>query len=261
MNASRPDLATAMAVSGAAASAHMGLDSMPTLVALLTFLNIRLGFWIRRPGHNHFPEVPGFTCLMREMTGIAMSEKREWLNLTDGGHIENMATYELLRRRCKYVICVDGEADPAFTFPGLMTLVRHAQLDFGVRIEPHLDTIRPDLKTNHSQAHATLCRIHYPPAADGRPAATGLLLYLKLSVTGNESELIRRYRTICPDFPHQSTLDQFFNEEQFEAYRQLGVHVTEGLFSTALMNGLASPTHVAEWFRRLAGNLLETGMA
>jgi hypothetical protein len=261
MNASRPDLATAMAVSGAAASAHMGLDSMPTLVALLTFLNIRLGFWIRRPGHNHFPEVPGFTCLMREMTGIAMSEKREWLNLTDGGHIENMATYELLRRRCKYVICVDGEADPAFTFPGLMTLVRHAQLDFGVRIEPHLDTLRPDLETNHSQAHATLCRIHYPAAADGRPAATGLLLYLKLSVTGNESELIRRYRTICPDFPHQSTLDQFFNEEQFEAYRQLGVHVTEGLFSTALMNGLASPTHVAEWFRRLAGNLLETGMA
>jgi hypothetical protein len=258
MNASKPDLATAMAVSGAAASSHMGLDSMPTLVALITFLNIRLGFWIRRPGHNHFPQVPGFTCLVREMTGIAMSEKRAWLNLSDGGHIENMGTYELLRRRCKFIICVDGEADSAYTFPGLMTLVRHAQLDFGVRIEPHLDPIRPNLETTQSQAHATLCRIYYPAASDGRPEAMGLLLYMKLSVTGNESELIRRYRTICPDFPHQSTLDQFFSEEQFEAYRQLGVHVAEGLFSYALMNGRPDPATIPEWFRRLASNLLET---
>jgi hypothetical protein len=260
MNAAKPDLATAMAVSGAAASSHMGLGAMPTLVALLTFLNVRLGFWIRRPGYNHFPQVPGFTCLMREMTGIGMSEKRAWLNLSDGGHIENMGAYELLRRRCKYIICVDGEADPAFTFHGFMTLKRHAQLDFGVRIEPRLDVIRPDAESTHSQAHATLCRIHYPAAADGRPAATGLFLYLKLSVTGNESELIRRYRTICPDFPHQSTLDQFFGEEQFEAYRELGVHVAEGLFSYALMNGAPSPASIPEWFRKLAGNLLETGV-
>ena len=260
MNVTKPDLATAMAVSGAAASSHMGLGSMPTLVALLTFLNVRLGFWIRRPGYNRFPQVPGFTCLMREMTGIGMSEKRAWLNLSDGGHIENMGAYELLRRRCKYIICVDGEADPAFTFGGFMTLKRHAQLDFGVRIEPRLDVMRPDAKSTHSQAHATLCRIHYPPAADGRPPAIGLFLYLKLSVTGNESELIRRYRTICPDFPHQSTLDQFFGEEQFEAYRELGVHVAEGLFSYALMNGATSPASIPEWFEKLAGNLLETGV-
>jgi len=260
MNVTKPDLATAMAVSGAAASSHMGLGSMPTLVALLTFLNVRLGFWIRRPGHNHFPQVPGFTCLMREMTGIGMSEERAWLNLSDGGHIENMGAYELLRRRCKYIICVDGEADPDFTFGGFMTLKRHAQLDFGVLIEPQLDVIRPNAETTHSQTHATLSRIHYPPAADGRPAATGLFLYLKLSITGNESELIRRYRTICPDFPHQSTLDQFFNEEQFEAYRELGVHVAEGLFSYALMDGPTSPASIPEWFRKLAGNLLETGV-
>jgi hypothetical protein len=257
MNASDPDLATAMAVSGAAASTHMGLGSKPTLVALLTLLNVRLGFWIPRPRYNHFPQVPGFTCLMREMTGIDMSEKKPWLNLSDGGHIENMATYELLRRRCKYIICVDGEADPSFTFLGLMTLVRHAALDFGIRIEPHLDTIRPDPKTRLSQSHATLCRIHYPQVSEQKPAAIGLLLYLKLSVTGNESELIRRYRTICPDFPHQSTLDQFFGEEQFEAYRQLGVHVAEGMFSRGLMGGTASPASIPEWFKTLAGNLLE----
>jgi hypothetical protein len=178
-----------------------------------------------------------------------MSEKAKWLNLSDGGHIENLAVYELLRRRCKFIVCVDGESDPAFTFHGLMTLTRHAQIDFGVRIDAKLDDIRSDLKTGYSKCHFHLCRIHYPEGV-------GLLLYIKLSVTGNESELIRRYRINNPDFPHQTTLDQFFDQEQFEAYRQLGVHAAEGLFLSALMSGV-QPTSIREWFRQLAKNLLE----
>lgn len=82
------------------------------------------------------------------------------------------------------------------------------------------------------------------------------MLYLKLSITGNEPELIRRYRRLHPDFPHQSTLDQFFDEEQFEAYRQLGVHVADGMFLGALMEK-TDPVCVPVWFRQLARNLLE----
>ena len=135
------------------------------------------------------------------MTGIRMSEGQAWLNLSDGGHIENMGVYELLRRRCKYIICVDGESDPEFTFQGLMTLVRHAQIDFGIRIEGSLNDLRPDPNTKLSRTHAVLCRIHYSNSGVGRTAATGLLLYMKLSVTGNEPELIKRYRITHPDFP------------------------------------------------------------
>jgi hypothetical protein len=79
---------------------------------------------------------------------------------------------------------------------------------------------------------------------------------MKLSVTGNELELIKRYRGLNPDFPHQTTLDQFFDEDQFEAYRQLGVHVAEGLFSPALLGSKQWPATVAEWFGALARNLL-----
>jgi hypothetical protein len=230
-------------------SSYMGLGSMPTLTALLTFLNVRLGFWIRKPAKRGFA-APGFSCLLREMIGVDMSEKANWLNLSDGGHIENTGVYELLRRRCKFIICVDGESDPIFTFQGLMTLVRHAQIDFGVRIEPNLNDIRLDPKTGYSKCHFHLCRIHYP-------GGIGLLLYIKLSVTGNESELIRRYRINNPDFPHQTTLDQFFDQEQFEAYRQLGIHATEGLFLPALMSGVVQPASVPEWFRQLSKNLLQ----
>jgi hypothetical protein len=245
------DLATAMAVSGAAASSYMGLRSISSLTALLTFLNVRLGFWALRPGRDVLRKTPGFLCLIREMTGIAMSEKQAWVNLSDGGHIENMAVYELLRRRCKFIISVDGESDPESTFQGHLTLVRHAQIDFGIRIDPKLNELRPDAKSKYSQTHAMFCRIHYPTGD------TGLILYIKLSVTGNESELIKRYRLLHTDFPNQTTLDQFFDEEQFEAYRQLGVHVTEGLFSSALLRDDPAPATIRQWFRYLARSLLE----
>jgi len=257
-----PDLATAMATSGAAFSSHMGLTSRPALRALLTFLNIRLGFWIRQPEEPASPNFlksprPGFTCLLREMTGTFMDEKKSWINLSDGGHIENLAVYELLRRRTKFIICIDGEADPEFTFHGLMTLTRHAQLDFGIRLDSSLDDIRPNPETKVSRSHYRLSRIHYPAIPEaGLSAATGLFLYLKLSVTGNESELIRRYRHNNPNFPHQTTLDQFFDQEQFESYRQLGAHAAEGLFADSLMNH-QEPQSIEEWFRSLADNLLE----
>jgi hypothetical protein len=45
--------------------------------------------------------------------------------------------------------------------------------------------------------------------------------------------------------------------KQFEAYRQLGVHVTEGLFSPALLGGNVTPPTIAQWFRDLAASLLE----
>jgi hypothetical protein len=97
-------------------------------------------------------------------------------------------------------------------------------------------------------------RVSYP-AASGRPCGRGLLLYLKLCVTGDELEIIRRYRLLHPDFPHQTTLDQFFDEEQFEAYRELGVHVAEGLFSPTVLGGQRSVT-IAAWMGELAKNLL-----
>lgn len=256
-NGAAVDLATAMAISGAAVSPQMGPNSVSSLSALMTLLNIRLGYWISNPKIAS-KKSPGFLCLLREMTGIGMNENNPWLNLSDGGHIENMGLYELLRRRCKFIVCVDGEADPRSTFEGQLTLVRHAQIDFGVRLEPRLDDIRLDPKSTFSRTHSHLLRIHYPDAGPGKPEAIGLMLYLKLSLTGDETELLKRYRSISPDFPHESTLDQFYTEEQFEAYRQLGVHVAEGVFSKALLDENTTPADVREWFKQLAKNMLES---
>ena len=48
-------------------------------------------------------------------------------------------------------------------------------------------------------------------------------------MTGDENPYVSDYKTGNPDFPHQSTADQFFDETQFEAYRALGYHIANRL--------------------------------
>ena len=81
----------------------------------------------------------------------------------------------------------------------------------------------------HSRAHYVMGTIRYPesdPEGDAdSDFGTGLLLYLKASLTGDEPEDVREYRARFSAFPHQSTADQFFTESQFESYRVLGLHI------------------------------------
>jgi hypothetical protein len=165
--------------------------------------------WRVRPG-----------ALLLEMT-MRLDEKRRWVNLSDGGHIENLATIELLRRRCKFIVIGDSEADPLMHFKGLATLIRTARIDLGIHIDINLDELRLNAD-RHSEGHMAGGQIIYPGERE-----RGYLLYLKSSCTGDEDEVIGEYRQRSPGFPHESTADQFFNEGQFEAYRALGEHIGE----------------------------------
>jgi hypothetical protein len=248
------DLGTAMAISGAAAAPNMGTLTSPRYRFWLALLNLRLGYWLRRPAEHtsvwdRFRPPTGWYYFFLEVTGL-MSDKTRYLNLSDGGHIENLGIYELLRRRCKFVIAVDGEADPQRSFGGLLTLTQLAKIDLGVTIEPDLADLRAE-KDGLGRAHFGLSRIDYP---DG---SHGVLLYVKSSLTGNESEFLRKYRAENPDFPHQSTAQQLFSETQFEAYRALGEHIARDLFRPDLVGAWDSSVSVHEWFKQLAFHLLD----
>jgi hypothetical protein len=263
------DLGTAMAISAAAASPQMGAGSAGGITYLLAVLNIRLNYWAAPPRKPASPgklrgplgvlraNTPGAPYLFKEMTGLFMDENGNYLNLSDGGHVENMALYELLRRRCKFIIGIDGEADPDRSFGGLMILVRLADIDLGVMIEPDLEELRK-VESGDSRSHFLLCTIDY---GQGRK---GFLLYIKSSMTGNESEFLRKYRIEHPAFPHESTAQQLYDETQFEAYRALGQHVGENLFQPELVDPIQpgqpplpnQPT-VRQWFQGLADTLLD----
>jgi hypothetical protein len=242
-------LATAMAVSGAAVSPQMGLQTKRPVSFWLALLNARLDWWIKRPDRRRALGPCG-DYLARSLIG-KINEKTAYLNLSDGGHIENLGLYELLRRRCKFVIAIDGEQDEKMTFQGMANLQRLASIDLGTSIDINLDDLRrsPD---GLSRSHFQFSRIRYPNGA------TGYLLYLKLSLTGNEGEFLRRFQLDEPDFPHHPTLDQNFTEIRFEAYRSLGQHVGDKLFLPSIVGRLstAERVDVPEWFGAIARSLL-----
>jgi hypothetical protein len=133
----------------------------------------------------------------------------------------------------------------------LAALLRYARNDLGIDINIFLDDLTPD-ERGHCRQHAALGRILYPPTKTA-DAEIGYLLYLKSAVTGDEDLVIREYRAKHPSFPHESTADQFFNEDQFEAYRSLGFHTVTTVLGDP--EPLADFDVLTEWFEELVVKL------
>jgi hypothetical protein len=91
-----------------------------------------------------------------------------------------------------------------------------------------------------SLAHAALARIQYPPDRSGAPLQ-GRLLYIKATLTGDEPADVLQYHKAHPNFPHEPTSDQFFDEAQWESYRRLGEHIGDKLFTKRETGPLWSP--------------------
>ncbi|MCJ8144956.1 patatin-like phospholipase family protein [Ancylobacter sp. A5.8] len=249
------DLGTAMAASGAAFSSNMGANSLAPLTPTLALLNARLGYWLPNPmGAAKREDIARLrdeltvwsrllrrTYFISEAFGL-LDETGPKVYITDGGHIDNLGLFELLRRRCRLIVVVDAESDADYRFSSLVALQKHARIDLGVRIDLPWEAIARASKSCDAGGaatpgpHAAIGRVMYPgrptsqnPAA--RQASEGILVYLKSSLTGDENDLIRAYKARNPSFPHQTTIDQLFSEEQFEVYRALGFHMANRLFS------------------------------
>jgi hypothetical protein len=251
------NVGTAMAISGAAAAPNMGMASMRPLSATIALLNVRLGRWIRHPLDivryakansvvRWWLGSAGPVHLLAEAffkSGVAVADRKpddqKWagfLFLTDGGHIENLGIYELLRRRCSLIVAIDGEADPTYTSSSLIQLQRFARIDLGTRIVMNWQPIGDRSRTVSQNIasgkrdpqpgpHVALGLIDYPPPYKGGARQRGVLVYVKSSMSGDENDYVIAYKARNPAFPQESTMEQLFSEEQFEVYRALGEHI------------------------------------
>ena len=220
------NLGTAMAISGAAFAPNMGNVTMRPLVFILTMLNVRLCYWLVNPKvvSSGFTRTwnkispPGRWLLFKELVA-ALGTDDDYINLSDGGHMDNLGIYELLRRRCRLIIACDAESDPEYDFEGLTTVTRLAKIDMGIDVEfeeKELERIR-----KREQPYA-IGVINYATLPNDE-IVKGKIIYIKASCgPWNNAIYVERYRRHHEKFPHETTLDQFYGEEQFECYRALG---------------------------------------
>ena len=237
----RMTLPTAMAISGAAAnpntgSGGRGLTRSRLIAVLMAFLGLRLGYWLPNFGRDRPPTWlpnhvwPGLSTVLP----YGHDERNWFLELSDGGHFENLGLYELVRRRARLIILCDGAQDPAFAFEDLQRAQRRIAADFGATVELTAATIErlipsrtdhrfPESDLKLAEAGHVVGAIRY---ADG---STATLIYLKTTLVDGLPVELLGYRGANPTFPDQSTADQFFDEDQFEAYRELGFRIAAAM--------------------------------
>lgn len=236
----------------------------PVLSILMSLLNIRLGYWAPNPnpkinrwqgkkaGGESFNPLRGYrpnflvpmltsTALGKAIGGIIIklsnrllspqsfgkNEQNRLLELTDGGHFENLGIYELIRRKLDVIIVCDGAADPDFKFADLGNAVEKVRVDFGTMISIDVTPLIPSNRKfiGHNIPYAesgfVTGKIVY---SDG---SIGTLIYIKTTLIEDMPADLMSYRKAHRSFPDQTTADQFFDEKQFEAYRELGYLIAE----------------------------------
>lgn len=244
-------LPTAMATSGAAANSNAGVAGAgPTtgkmLSILMSLLSIRLGFWADNPARANSRSLPRPNFLWQLAKGVlacdgGLSENSRIIELSDGGHFENLAVYELVRRRLDIIIVSDAGQDGKFKFADLGNLTEKAKVDFGTAIEflpgRSFAALDPFLNEQGSVERGyAIAAISYPELKKSKhnsaePEKTGWLIYFKPTLLQVLNPDIVAYHKAHSEFPHESTADQFFNEKQFEAYRELGYEIAKGMLS------------------------------
>jgi hypothetical protein len=96
----------------------------------------------------------------------------------------------------------------------------------GDHLQDRIKAIADKSPRNRPKAlrHFFLAKIVYPKN-DPLGPSTGWLIYVKTTRTGDEPVDVQCYAANNLDFPHDPTPDQFYAEDRFESYRQLGEHI------------------------------------
>jgi hypothetical protein len=197
--------------------------------------------------------------LFYELTGRFFGLDRQLQYLTDGGHFENMGVYELLRkeRNVSQIFACDSGADPYYRFGDLSNLIRLARIDFQMEIKIETD-FKGALKNLFASPQV------FQRLSDSRksskdtlfgPSPGALLLWayrkdetfpsiqiivIKPNIASDAAVDLQQYALDHPDFPQESTVDQFFNEAQWESYRALGSHLGRKIFNVEVLSALKS---------------------
>jgi hypothetical protein len=215
-----------IATSGAALASAMGRLSKGSTNALMAATNLDLGIWLPNPRlvadpNARFPRVR-LGYLLKEILGWYDPADR-YVFVADGGHWENLGLVELLRRRCRTILCLDASGDSIGAFTTLRQAVELAGLELPEIVADidltGLDTISAGSAALPGGLVATLAVTYRGP---GEETFAGTIHYAKAQVASSLDIALRRYAKADRRFPNYSTGDQFLRDEQFRQLVELG---------------------------------------
>jgi hypothetical protein len=235
-------LGTAVAISGAAVSPiNLGV-TQPSRGAslLLSLLTLRLGLWVGNPKDPRRWILPSprwaLAPLTREAFGLTDAEN-PYVYLSDGGHFDNLGLYEMLLRRCRYIVVSDAGQDQTASFNDLKAVIDRAHKDLGISIQFQATTVVSPLVKNVAVGRIAYSSVDWPGQSDG------ILVYIKPIVPNDVIDGVNAVAMEEPLFPHTSTFNQNYTERRFNAYRALGAYVVR----TITQDLLGEPRPLSEW--------------
>ena len=262
-------LQAAIAISGAAVASSMGRSGR-WFGTLLAVTGARLGTWLPNPSHvsrwqqaidekdwtmSGLPRVRRLPYLLREVLGTHSIEDR-MLQVTDGGHYENLGLIELFRRRCDVIYCIDASGDGPPTASTLANAVTLAYEELGVVVQLPKDAWRlapgsgeplgssaelGELNKRLAASAVITAPFEYPEQS-GLPEGrrSGVLFVGKAALTADLDYQLLSYATRNTVFPHDSTGDQFFDDDKYCAYTGLGRALGDRIRTAAKLHQVAS---------------------
>ena len=235
-----------IAISGGAVPNGPASAATPGASLLVGLANMRPGIWwqgrmgadgARNPPHPGWPGRLFRTQyhLLCELTARFHGMRGDWQYLSDGGHFDNTAVFELLRseRLVGLIVLCDCGADPGYRFADLANLVRRARVDLGLEIEVDIAAARdavlgesfgtPDdfaVNADAGRKFAILLNVHAAGSASSLPLARIILIKPRLTTLAPDA--LRRYGARHRAFPQEDTADACFGEARWESHRALG---------------------------------------
>lgn len=249
----RMNLPTAIAISGAAVNPNSGVAgsgiTRNRLVSfLLSLLQLRIGYWAPNVRYSQdFETNPPMSFRLRKLLtvflrpnywipgigqglfGRGLRADAAWIELTDGGHFDNTGVYELVRREVDEIFLSLASADPEHSRADIANLARKIRVDFGAHLlidEEEFRKAMPHDDTGLAAQGFVRGKIQYCSGTIAK-----IIIFLATPCVGMTPELIS-YHKENPSFPNEPTSDQFYDEQQLEAYRELGFLAASSFYAT-----------------------------
>ncbi|MDX2012086.1 MAG: hypothetical protein SFW67_17970 [Myxococcaceae bacterium] len=206
-------LADAISISSAALNSQGGAMIPRWARPLLSILSLKLGRWLPHPLLVAPLPALALQYMQRELLGLnGLFDARVFVS--DGGHFENLGAYALLLRRCPTLVVVDAAADPNYRFEDLSRFLELARFRGFHLTDLELSPLVPSPESPRSLV-STGWLVH--SNGDRRR-----FVYAKLGRPSSLSGATFAYARQNPAFPQQGTVDQFFDEAQFDSYLEVG---------------------------------------